>query len=86
MDAPVLAFDPVHCLRLINPAAQNIFHLTDQRALGCTAGDLELEVLLDLPDREIFVLPGKVNPVQWMVRRSTFRQGGIPHTLFVLST
>ena len=28
MDAPVLAFDPAHRLRLINPAAERIFHLT----------------------------------------------------------
>jgi two-component system nitrogen regulation sensor histidine kinase NtrY len=85
MDAPVLAFDPAHCLRLINPAAERIFHLTAKRALGCRAGDLQLAMLLDQPDREIFVLPGKGNPVQWMVRRSSFRQGGIPHTLLVLS-
>ncbi len=85
MDAPVLAFDPGHCLRLINPAAESIFHLTAQRALGCRADDLQLAMLLDQPDREILVLPGKGNPVQWMVRRSSFRQGGIPHTLLVLS-
>jgi nitrogen fixation/metabolism regulation signal transduction histidine kinase len=85
MDAPVLAFDPAHCLRLINPAAENIFDITEQRALGCTADDLKLAVLLDQPDGEIFVLPGKGNHVQWMVRRSTFRQGGIPHVLLVLS-
>ena len=34
MDAPVLAFDPEHRLRLINPAAERIFHLTAERALG----------------------------------------------------
>ena len=37
MDAPVLAFDPSHRLRLINPAAERIFHLTAARALGCSA-------------------------------------------------
>ena len=34
MDAPVLAFDPDHRLRLINPAAERIFHLSAARALG----------------------------------------------------
>ena len=31
------------------------------------------------------VLAGKGYPVHWMVRRSSFRQRGIPHTLLVLS-
>jgi two-component system, NtrC family, nitrogen regulation sensor histidine kinase NtrY len=85
MDAPVLAFDPEHRLRLINPAGERIFHLTAARALGCGAGELQLAGLLDQPDQGIMVLAGKGNPVHWMVRRSSFRQRGIPHTLLVLS-
>ncbi len=85
MDAPVLAFDPEHRLRLINPAAELIFHLSEERALGSSADDLELADLLDQPDRGIMVLAGKGYPVHWMVRRSSFRQRGIPHTLLVLS-
>jgi two-component system, NtrC family, nitrogen regulation sensor histidine kinase NtrY len=85
MDAPVLAFDPDHRLRLINPAAETIFHLTQQRALGSSAGELQLDRLLDQPDRGILILSGKGNPVHWMVRRSSFRQRGIPHTLLLLS-
>ena len=85
MDAPVLAFDPAHRLRLINPAAESIFHLNEQRALGSSAGELQLAGLLDQPDRGILILSGKGNPVHWMVRRSSFRQRGIPHTLLVLS-
>src|ERR1700761_1483332 len=85
MDAPVLAFDPEHRLRLINPAAESIFHITAQRALGCGADDLRLASVLDQPDRGIMILVNKGYPVHWMVRRSSFRQGGIPHTLLVLS-
>ena len=85
MDAPVLAFDPEHRLRLINPAGERIFHLSAARALGCGADELQLAALLDQPDQGIMVLAGKGNPVQWMVRRSSFRQRGIPHTLLVLS-
>ena len=81
MDAPVLAFDPGHRLRLINPAAERIFHLSEQRALGSSAEDLRLAALLNEPDRGIMVLPSKGYPVHWMVRRSSFRQRGIPHTL-----
>jgi two-component system nitrogen regulation sensor histidine kinase NtrY len=85
MDAPVLAFDPEERLRLINPAGEEIFHLTEERALGATARDLQLTRLLEQVDRGILILPSKGNPVHWMVRRSGFRQGGIPHTLLVLS-
>src|ERR1700733_1834015 len=59
MDAPVLAFDPEHRLRLINPAAESIFHHIAERALGRSADDLRLAVLLDQPDRGIMVLAGK---------------------------
>src|ERR1700734_252252 len=85
MDAPVLAFDPEHRLRLVNPAAEHIFHLIAGRDLGSSAQDLQLADVLDQPDRGILVLGGKGNPVHWMVRRSSFRQHGIPHTLLVLS-
>ena len=85
MDAPLLAFDPDDRLRLINPAAERIFHLTEQRSLGARARELQLGDLLEQADRGIFMLPAKGNPVHWLVRRSTFRQRGIPHTLLVLS-
>jgi nitrogen fixation/metabolism regulation signal transduction histidine kinase len=85
MDAPVLAFDPEHRLRLINPAAERIFHLIEERALGSSADELQLDALLNQPDQGIMVLTSKGYPVHWMVRRSTFRQHGIPHTLLVLS-
>src|ERR1700733_6425558 len=85
MDAPVLAFDPEHRLRLVNPAAEHIFHRIAGRDLGSSAQDLQLADVLDQPDRGILVLGGKGNPVHWMVRRSSFRQHGIPHTLLVLS-
>jgi two-component system, NtrC family, nitrogen regulation sensor histidine kinase NtrY len=85
MDAPVLAFDPEHRLRLINPAAEGIFHITAQRALGSSADELRLASVLDQPDRGIMILVNKGYPVHWMVRRSSFRQRGIPHTLLVLS-
>jgi nitrogen fixation/metabolism regulation signal transduction histidine kinase len=85
MDAPVLAFDPEHRLRLINPAAERIFHLSAERALGTSADGVRLAGLLDQPDRGIMILASKGYPVHWMVRRSTFRQHGIPHTLLVLS-
>jgi two-component system, NtrC family, nitrogen regulation sensor histidine kinase NtrY len=85
MDAPVLAFDPDHRLRLINPAAERIFQIVEERALGASVEELNLGELLDRPDRGIMILLSKGYPVHWMIRKSSFRQGGIPHTLLVLS-
>jgi two-component system nitrogen regulation sensor histidine kinase NtrY len=85
MDAPVLAFDPSNVLRLINPAAEATLGLVAERALGRSAEELGLAELLNQPDQGVLVLPGKRTADRWMVRRSAFRQRGVPHTLLILS-
>lgn len=95
MDAPVLAFDQDARLRLLNPAAERVFSLLSARDLGKSAAELSLTGLLDQPSES--VLPVEAQPAslqslrrgdqstRWMIRRSGFRQRGIPHTLIVLS-
>jgi two-component system, NtrC family, nitrogen regulation sensor histidine kinase NtrY len=99
LDAPVLAFDQRQALRLLNPAAERVFQLNSARDLGRTAAALRLESLLLQPDEGIIQLEGRSQldgqidgqgqpartPTRWMVRRSTFRQHGEPHTLLLLS-
>jgi len=97
MDAPVLAFDQDARLRLMNPAAERAFALQPVRDLGKSAGDLALTSLLELPSETVLsqeaqtaLFPaarpsGVENPARWMIRRSAFRQRGVPHTLIVLS-
>jgi two-component system, NtrC family, nitrogen regulation sensor histidine kinase NtrY len=85
MDAPVLAFDPKNVLRLINPAAEALLGIVAERALGLDANELRLAELLDQPDQGVLLLAGRRNADRWMVRRSTFRQSGVPHTLLILS-
>jgi two-component system, NtrC family, nitrogen regulation sensor histidine kinase NtrY len=90
MDAPVLAFDRANNLRLINPAAERLLELTAERALGRNASDLHLTQFLRQPeqdeaDQEILAIGGNGNAGRWMVRRSSFRQRGVPHTLLILS-
>jgi two-component system, NtrC family, nitrogen regulation sensor histidine kinase NtrY len=97
LDAPVFAFDQGEALRLVNPAAERAFGLVAERDLGRTAKELHLEMLLDQPDegviqldsspqqpRIVSRLPARA-PSRWMVRRSSFRQDGIPHILILLS-
>jgi two-component system nitrogen regulation sensor histidine kinase NtrY len=97
MDAPVLAFDQDARLRLLNPAAERVFTLLPARDLGKSVADLDLTGLLDEPSeaavqlelpRASFSSARRSDPSQpqrWMIRRSTFRQRGVPHTLVVLS-
>lgn len=97
MDAPVLAFDQHSRLRLLNPAAEHVFALQPLRDLGRAAEELSLSALLEQP-QEVILPVGALagtrerdlrsrmdQPARWMIRRSTFRQRGIPHTLVLLS-
>jgi nitrogen fixation/metabolism regulation signal transduction histidine kinase len=85
MDAPVLAFDELSALRVVNPAAERVLHLTAARDLGRTADELGLRKILDEPDEGITTIEDQGQQARWMVRRSSFRQRGVPHTLLVLS-
>jgi nitrogen fixation/metabolism regulation signal transduction histidine kinase len=95
MDAPVLAFDRMRRLRLMNPAAERALALDAKQDYSRRAEELDLGHVLDAPDEGILSLeedgaaskprkPGRW-PGRWMVRRSTFRQLGAPHTLLLLS-
>jgi two-component system, NtrC family, nitrogen regulation sensor histidine kinase NtrY len=93
LDAPVLAFDQTDALRLVNPAAERVFELNMARDLGRTAKELKLERLLEQPDEGVLLLdvqnqPGRTSSrwsTRWMIRRSDFRQQGVPHKLLLLS-
>jgi len=85
IDAPVLTFDQWSKLRLMNPAAERVFQLTSPRDLGRFARDIGLENLLDQQDEGIVNLEVLGQPTRWMIRRSTFRERGVPHTLLLLS-
>jgi two-component system nitrogen regulation sensor histidine kinase NtrY len=85
MDAPVLAFDEQCALRVVNPAAERVLHLHAARDLGRNADELQLRHILDQDDEGITTIEGQGQIGRWMVRRSSFRQRGVPHTLLVLS-
>ncbi|HTZ90724.1 MAG TPA: ATP-binding protein [Alloacidobacterium sp.] len=85
MDSPVLAFDEQSALRVVNPAAERVLHLMAARDLGRTADELGLRKILDEADEGITMIEDQGQQARWMVRRSTFRQHGVPHTLLVLS-
>jgi two-component system, NtrC family, nitrogen regulation sensor histidine kinase NtrY len=85
MQSPVLAFDPEGRLRLLNAAGEGAFGLRVQTALGHTAARLKLEQLLNVGDDDVISLGIGQQSVRFVVKRTSFRLSGVPHTLLVLS-
>src|SRR5215475_99709 len=84
VDIPIFAFDPAGKLRLMNSAGEKLFHQPPVQLLGKTASDLNLEKCLSCANESLVELHFGTD-ARWFVRRSSFRQQGIPHTLVVLS-
>ena len=85
LDAAVFAFDDGQRLRLANRAAEVLLHRPIEQLLGRTATELGLAECLDgLPSQTLsLTFPGAVG--RFGVRRSAFRQAGLPHQLLVLA-
>jgi two-component system, NtrC family, nitrogen regulation sensor histidine kinase NtrY len=84
IDAPLFAFDPEHRLKLLNSAGERLLQQPAARLLGLTAVELNLQACFEAESETLVPLPYSPNS-RWMVRRSSFRQDGVPHTLIVLS-
>lgn len=85
MQSPVLAFDPEGRLKLLNSAAERAFDLSISTALNRSAEMLALTHLLEASDDDLLSLNVAQRTVRWVVKRSSFRLRGVPHTLLVLS-
>ncbi|HEY3380332.1 MAG TPA: ATP-binding protein [Vicinamibacterales bacterium] len=85
IDVAVFTFDGAHRLRLINRAGERLLGRAAERLLGCNAEELGLASGLDehTPRVADMAFPGGVG--RWEVRRTSFRQGGLPHQLLVLT-
>jgi two-component system, NtrC family, nitrogen regulation sensor histidine kinase NtrY len=85
IDAPLFAFDPASILRLVNPAGEHLLKQSKARMLGRSAADLNLDKCLAADNESLVELDLKDSQARWLLRRSSFRQNGVPHTLVVLS-
>ena len=85
IDAPLFAFDPDHTLRLVNPAGERLLQQAAVRLIGRKADEVGLGDCLNVPNESLIGLPGASGSARWLVRRSQFREKGVPHTLIVLS-
>src|SRR6266516_625497 len=81
----VFAFDDAQRLRLVNRAGERLLAQPIERLLGRTAAELGLgDCLQGEPTRTVQMsFPGGMG--RWGMRRSSFRQGGLPHQLLVLA-
>src|SRR5256714_13761561 len=84
VDIPIFAFDPNEKLRLVNSAGQKLLQRSSAQLFGCNALDLGLQPSISCPNETLVQLHFK-SDARWFVRRSSFRQQGVPHTLVVLS-
>src|SRR6266566_1634460 len=85
IDVAVFTFDPERKLRLVNRAGENLLKKSMDKLLGRTARELRLDVCLEANEDAPLTLafPGATG--RWGVRRSTFREHGLPNELLVLT-
>ena len=85
IDVSVFTFDPERRLRLVNRAGENLLGRPMDKLLGRRASELGLEVCLDADEDAPLTLTFPGGSGRWGVRRSTFRERGLPHELLVLT-
>lgn len=85
IDVAAFAFDPQQSLRLVNRAGERLLAQPSERLLARDAASLGLdEYLAGEPERTVQRrFPGAMG--RWGIRRSQFREGGVPHQLLVVS-
>jgi len=85
IEVAAFAFDPRQSLRLINRAGERLLAQPAERLLALDATSLGLvEYLTGEPEHTIQrAFPGGAG--RWGIRRSQFREGGVPHQLLVVT-
>jgi two-component system, NtrC family, nitrogen regulation sensor histidine kinase NtrY len=84
VEVPLFAFDRDQVLRLVNSAGEKLLQQPSVRLLGRNAREIGLSSCLTAPREALIQMPSSPT-ARWLVRRSIFRQKGLPHTLVVLS-
>jgi len=85
VDVAVFAFDDQERLRLVNRAGERLVKENADRLLGRAAPSLGLGELLDGEEVRTTAMTFPGGPGRWEVRRSLFREQGLPHKLLVIT-
>jgi len=85
IDSAIFTFDERWRLRLVNRAGERLLGRPAEQLHGRTAGELGVEAFLTGDDTRTaeIVLPGGHG--RFRIRRTTFRQSGVPHVLLSMS-
>jgi nitrogen fixation/metabolism regulation signal transduction histidine kinase len=85
IDVAVFTFDHHHKLKLLNRSAERLLGRTEGAVIGKTAEELHLAFCLEGETPRVLDVPFGGRGGRWELRRTTFREGGLPHQLVVLS-
>src|SRR5689334_23892995 len=83
IDVAVFTFDPERRLRLVNRSGETLLARPIDKSLGKTAQELGLQACFSADDDEPLTLSFPGGSGRWGIRRSTFREQGLPHELLV---
>jgi two-component system nitrogen regulation sensor histidine kinase NtrY len=85
IDVGIFAFDADKRLRLVNRAAEELLGKPRDQLASRSASELGIDGFLSMaaPGRVDFDFPSGQGP--WELRRTSFRQGGVPHQLVVVT-
>jgi len=85
IDVAIFAFDANETLRLVNRSGQELIAQPAERILGRPAKDLDLADCLVGEGTRVLsrTFPGGTG--RWGMRRTVFREGGLPHSLVVIA-
>jgi two-component system nitrogen regulation sensor histidine kinase NtrY len=85
IEVAVFTFDPERRLRLVNRAGETLLGHPMDKLLGKSAKELGLDPCYDVDQDEPLALSFPGGSGRWGIRRSTFREQGLPHALLVLT-
>lgn len=88
IDVAIFAFDAGGRLRLVNPAGARLLAQPSERLLGASASELGLGACLEGEPRRVEQASfpgGSGSAARWGISRGSFRQGGLPMQLLVIT-
>jgi PAS domain S-box-containing protein len=85
IDVAIFAFDANETLRLVNRAGQELIAQPAERILGRHAAELGLADCLAGETTRVLTRTFAGGTGRWGMRRTSFREGGLPHQLVVIA-
>lgn len=85
IEVVIFTFDPERRLRLVNRAGEALLGQPMDKLLGKSARELGLDPCFDADEDKPITLRFPGASGRWGIRRSTFREHGLPHELLVLT-